>query len=64
MNPDGQVEPITTDALHLESGSPCFKELGDEEGGGIVTCLVWHLLPMHCTHMFVIITYILRFFVH
>ena len=34
MNPDGQVESITTDALHLESGSHCFKELGDEEGGG------------------------------
>jgi len=30
MNPDGQVEPITSDALHLESGSHCFKE----EGGG------------------------------
>jgi hypothetical protein len=39
MNPDGQVEPITSDALHLESGSHCFKEEGGEkmirgEGGG------------------------------
>jgi len=37
MNPDGEVEPITTNALHLESGSPCFKGEGEENimrGGG------------------------------
>ena len=40
MNPDGEVEPITTDALHLDSGSPCFKEERDENmmrgGGGVL----------------------------
>jgi hypothetical protein len=41
MNPDGQVEPITTDELHLESGSPYFKEERDEnmmrgKGGGVL----------------------------